>query len=67
MKITLNNREEIIEADQLTIDELIKYKNFTFRLLVTKINGKLIKKENRKNAIIKDGDNVAVLHMISGG
>ncbi len=67
MRITLNNREEIIEADQLTIDELIKYKNFTFRLLVTKINGKLIKKENRKNAIIKDGDNVAVLHMISGG
>lgn len=67
MKITLNNRKEIFEADQLTVDELIKLKNFTFRLLVTKINGKLIKKENRKDAIIKDGDNVAVLHMISGG
>ncbi|MCD4771767.1 MAG: sulfur carrier protein ThiS, partial [Bacteroidales bacterium] len=55
------------EADQLTIDELIKLKNFTFKLLVTKINGKLVKKDERKNAIIKDGDNVAVLHMISGG
>jgi len=67
MKIILNNREETFKADQLTIDELIKLKNFSFRLLVTKINGKLVKKENRGNAIIVEGDTVAVIHMISGG
>ena len=67
MRITLNNRKEIFEAEQLTVDELIKLKNFTFKLLVTKINGKLVKKDERKNAIINDGDNVAVIHMISGG
>jgi len=67
MKIILNNRKEIFKADQLTIDELIKLKKFSFRLLVTKINGKLVKKENRGNAIIVEGDTVAVIHMISGG
>jgi len=67
MKIILNNREEIFKVDKLTIDELIKLKNFSFRLLVTKINGKLVKKENRGNAIIVEGDTVAVIHMISGG
>ncbi len=67
MKITLNNREEIFEYESLTLQELIDKKNFTFRLLVTKVNGQLVKKEGRENAEIKDGDNVAVIHLITGG
>lgn len=67
MKITLNNNPETISADKLTLQELIELKNFTFRLLVTKINGSLIKKEDRIITEVKDGDNVAVIHLISGG
>jgi len=67
MKIILNNREEIINAEKITLSDLIKMKNFTFRLLVTKVNGKLVKRDERDTVFIKDGDNVAVLHMISGG
>lgn len=67
MEITLNNRKERIDADTLTVSELLKLKNYTFRLLVTKINGKLVKKDKRDEAVIKDGDDVTVLHMISGG
>lgn len=67
MKIILNNREEVIERDSLTIEELIEYKNYTFKLLVTKINDQLVKKDERKMTKIKDGDKVVVLHMISGG
>ena len=67
MKITLNNREEIIDVDELTISKLLKIKNYTFHLMITKVNGKLFKKTDRENAIINDGDNVAVIHMISGG
>ena len=67
MKITLNNRKETIDADILTVQELIKKKNFTFRLLVTKVNGKLVKRDERDKVKIKDGDNVAVIHLISGG
>lgn len=67
MKITLNNRTEEINSDSLTIQELIEYKNYTFKLLVTKLNGKLVKKEDRKTIKVKDGDTVVVLHMVSGG
>lgn len=67
MKITLNNRPEVFETDSLTIEELIKIKNFTFRLLVTRLNGELVRKENRASAHIKNGDDVMVLHLISGG
>jgi sulfur carrier protein len=67
MKITLNNNPETVDAEHLTLQELIEYKNFTFRLLVTKVNGSLIKKEDRIITEVRDGDNVAVIHLISGG
>ena len=67
MNITLNNTPESIEAESITIADLIRLKNFTFRMLVTKINDKVIRKEERESAIIKDGDDVTILHLISGG
>jgi thiamine biosynthesis protein ThiS len=67
MNIILNNRPESFDEQTLTFEELIKKKNFTFRLLVTKLNGTLVRKENRGTTKIKEGDNVSVLHLISGG
>lgn len=67
MKITLNNRPESFDEETLNFEELIRIKNFTFKLLVTKLNGELVKKEDRASTCIKDGDDVLVLHLISGG
>lgn len=67
MKIELNHREEIVEPDELTVNQLIDYKNFTFKLLVTKLNGHLVKRDERDRAIVRDGDKVEILHLISGG
>mgnify|MGYP000848182418 CR=1 FL=1 len=67
MKITLNNRPESFDEETLNFEELIRIKNFTFKLLVTKLNGELVKKEERASTFIKDGDQVLVLHLISGG
>ena len=67
MKITLNNRPEELPAEDISVQELITLKNFTFKLLVTKVNGKLIKKDEREMARISDGDKVDIIHLISGG
>ena len=67
MNIILNNREEHFDTDNLTISKLLKLKKFTFKMIVVKINNKLIKKENYETAVINNKDNVTVLHMISGG
>ena len=67
MRITLNNRSDEIKQSPLTVSELLKLKNYTFKLLVIKINGKLVKKDEYDQAEIIDGDNVAVIHLISGG
>jgi len=67
MEITLNNRKEVIELENVSVAELIILKNFTFKMLVTKVNGKLVRKEERDHVFIKEGDDVTVLHLISGG
>jgi thiamine biosynthesis protein ThiS len=67
MEITLNNSKEIFREAELTVADLIRLKNFTFKLLVTKVNGQLVKKDERDKVFIKDGDDVVVLHLISGG
>jgi len=67
MQILLNNRAEIIDADSMTVRQLLDFKTFTFKMLIVKINGKFIKKGEYQTAVVKDGDDVMVLHMISGG
>jgi len=67
MKITLNNRPETFEQESLTIAQLLELKNFTFRMMVVKINGQLIKKGTYEQATVVSGDDVQILHMISGG
>ncbi len=68
MEITLNNRIDCIEGyDSMTVSELLAYKNYTYKMLVVKINKNIIKKSDYPNAIIRSGDDVIVLHLIAGG
>lgn len=67
MKITLNNSPEIFEEEKLTVEEIIQKKNFTFKMLVTKLNGKVVNKNDRNNIVVKDGDDLMILHLVSGG
>ncbi len=69
MNIILNHNPEVIETIQtsITVSELLKIKTFTFRMLIVKINDILIKRDDYSTATIKDGDNVQVIHLISGG
>jgi len=67
MKIILNNRPDEFSDEQLTVQELLEIKNFTFKMLIIRINGNFIKKTEYNSSIIHDGDEVMVLHLISGG
>jgi len=67
MTIILNNRSEKFDFEVLTITELLKIKNYTFKFLVIKINGQLIKKDKYAEAKVKGSDKVDIIHMISGG
>jgi thiamine biosynthesis protein ThiS len=67
MKIILNNREEYFEGEKVSITELLSIKKFTFKMLVIKINGEIVRKNEYGSKTIADGDDVMVLHLVSGG
>ena len=68
MKITLNNRPETLpNKDSFSIDDLLEHKNFTFKFLVVRINGETIRREDYDRVMIREGDDVKVIHLISGG
>ncbi len=68
MEITLNNKPDKIPGkDCISVRELLKHKNFTFKFLVVRINDKTVKPEDYPVTMIRDGDNVKVIHLISGG
>lgn len=67
MKIILNNRPEEFSDNQLTVQELLNIKNFTFKMLIIRINGNIVKKDQYKKTFIHNDDDVMVLHLISGG
>ena len=63
----MNNNKETFSEESLTVNDIIRIKNFTFKFLVTKVNNKLVKKEDRESTVVNDKDNVVILHLISGG
>jgi len=67
MKITLNNRPEEFVGEEISVSEMLKIKKFTYRMRLVKINGKLIKKDEYDKTLIKDGDDVQMLYLMSGG
>jgi len=67
MKIILNNTEIKLDNNKITVQELLNVRKFTFKMLIIKVNGTIVKKGEYENTIIKDGDKVDVIHLISGG
>lgn len=67
MVILLNNRQEEFVKDTISVNELLDLKKFSFRMKIIKINGRLITRDVYDSTFIKDGDNVQMIYLISGG
>lgn len=67
MKILLNNRSEEFNGESLTISQIMEIKSFHFKMLVVRLNDTLIKKEEYQTTTVKDGDDLKIIHLVSGG
>lgn len=67
MLVNLNNRQEELPGDSMSISMILKHMNFTFPRIIVKLNEKLIKKPFYEETIVKGGDTLNVIHLISGG
>lgn len=51
----------------MTVRDVLTVMNYTFRMLVIKINGTIVKKENWDTCLVPVGAEVSVIHLMSGG
>lgn len=54
-------REGLVVRDALTL------MNYTFKMLVIKLNGQLVKKDDYDSTPIPENADLKVIHLISGG
>ncbi|MDF2840687.1 MAG: thiamine biosynthesis protein ThiS [Clostridia bacterium] len=64
--IKLNNRDFEWE-EGLTVQGLLDKKNYTYPKLIIKINHVLVLSEEYASTVIRDGDDVKVIHLLAGG
>ncbi|MFA5302616.1 MAG: sulfur carrier protein ThiS [Bacteroidales bacterium] len=67
MTITLNNRKESFSPQEMSITRIMEEKSFIFKMLIVKLNGTLIPRESWTRTVVRDGDRLDIIHLVSGG
>lgn len=61
------NTEPMAWREGMTIADILKLRNYIFRMIAVTVNGDLIKRGTYDKTVVPDGADVQVIHMISGG
>jgi sulfur carrier protein len=67
MKIRLNGEPEDFNGDALSVRGILAAKNWSFPLIVVRVNGVLAARGDWDLVLVRDGDDVDALHLVSGG
>ncbi len=63
----LVNGRKVAYEEKMTVASLLEQLKYVFPMLVVRINGELVEREDYGQAEISDNDKVDVIHLISGG
>ena len=61
------NGRDFTWRENLSIEDIMDEKKYTFPKIIVKVNDKHIEKEEYSSTIISDGDNVQMIHLLAGG
>lgn len=65
-KITVNGHE-IDWNNNMTVGNVLDRMKYSFRMLVIKVNGEIVKREDWETFPVPEGADVKVIHLMSGG
>ena len=66
MSIIVNKRSVDFVFNE-SVDRLLKRMHYTFPMVIVKVDGTLVMRSKFSSYLIKDGSNVDVIHLTSGG
>ena len=61
------NGQTLDWEEGMTIDNILKEMRYTFKMLVVKVNGELVRKDQYTIFSVPRGADVKVIHLMSGG
>lgn len=61
------NKEDMEFEPGMTIEDVLERKKYSFPLITVIVNGQVIPKDQYSTHKIEDGDNIDVMHIMSGG
>jgi len=64
--ITVNGRTVSWE-EGMTVQRVLEVMNYTFRMLVIKVDDRLVKRDDYASFPIPSGADVKVIHLVAGG
>lgn len=67
MRILVNHIPEEHPEDALTIRQILERKGWNFPLLVVSVGGVLVERHQYDTFVVRDGADVGLLHLVSGG
>jgi thiamine biosynthesis protein ThiS len=53
--------------ENMTVRRILEVMNYTFRMLVIKVNDDLVKRQEYDTFIVPENADVKVIHMVAGG
>lgn len=65
--IQVNDRTEVAWEEGMTVADLLERLNYTYPLIIVKVDGELVPRESYDDRVIPDGADVRVVHLIAGG
>ena len=63
----LINGNEVAFEEGMTVKKLLAKMNYTFPMIIVRVNGKLVNKEDWETFLVPRGAKVQALHQIAGG
>jgi sulfur carrier protein len=61
------NDEPLAYDPGMTVEDILKKKNYVFRMLAVWIDGEFVARGTYGKTVVRDGADVKVVHMIAGG
>jgi thiamine biosynthesis protein ThiS len=67
MQTIIVNGQQLAWEEGMTVLKVLEKMNYSWRMLVIRINGNLVKKEAWETTLVPAGADVSVYHLLSGG
>lgn len=67
MKITLNFQPMEFPGPSMSVRAMLEAMRYSFPMIIVKVNGLLVERADYGSAMVADGDEVDMYHLVSGG